>query len=238
MVGTMGETVHRHATLIAVVAALLATLLPFGLYVDELFVTFLHEASHGLAAILTGGSLRSFYLHADTSGMAMTSGGFRPLILVAGYMGGCLWGGALLVAARRRGLEKAVCWALCAFLLGFTLLYIRNAFGFATGLGMAGFFGAVAARGHGWQLALLLNFLAMRSILNSLEDVKTLTFYATRTGHVPVTDASLMSAEYSAGLVPPLVFALGIGAASVCALGAFLYAAWRVERKTAVEEAF
>jgi len=233
----MGDFVHRNATAIAVVAAFLATLLPRGLYVDELFVTFLHEASHGLAAILTGGSLHRFYLNADTSGMAMTSGGFRPLILAAGYMGGCLWGGALLVAARRRGLEKAVCFALCAFMLGFTLLYIRNLFGFATGLGMAGFFGLVAARGAGWQLALLLNFLALRSILNALVDLKTLVIYGSRmTGTVPVTDASLMSAEYTAGLVPPLVFALAIGGLSLAALGAFLVFAWKLERGGAATE--
>lgn len=229
----MGDFVHRHATAIAVVAAFLATLLPRGLYVDELFVTFLHEASHGLAAILTGGSLHKFYLEPNTSGMALTSGGFRPLILAAGYMGGCLWGGALLVAARRRGLEKAVCWALCGFMAIFTLMYIRNGFGFLTGAAMAGFFGLVAARGAGWQLALLLNFLALRSILNALVDLKTLVIYGARFGPgVPVTDAALMSQEYTAGLVPPLVFAVAIGGLSLAALGGFLFAAWKVERAT------
>lgn len=231
----LSTTVHRHATPIAVVAAVVASLLPFGLWFDELFVTFLHEASHGLAAILTGGSLREFYLHANGSGLAYTSGGFRPLIIAAGYLGGCLWGGALLVAARQRGLEKAVCWALCAFFAVFTLLYVRNVFGFVAASGMSAFFGWVALRGAGWQLALLLNFLAMRSILKALVDLKWLLLYATAPGLAPLTDAKIMSDTYTGGLVPPLFFALGIAALSIGALAAFLFAAWQVERRTSPE---
>lgn len=56
----------------------------------RLFVVFLHELSHGLAAYLTGGKLVSFYLVAQEGALALTAGGSRFVILNAGYLGSLL----------------------------------------------------------------------------------------------------------------------------------------------------
>ncbi len=54
--------------------------------------TFFHEISHGLAALLTGGSIRNITLSFDGSGVCTTSGGLRFLISFSGYAGSALWG--------------------------------------------------------------------------------------------------------------------------------------------------
>src|SRR5688572_17239803 len=90
-------------------------------YPFRLFVTFLHEASHGLAALLTGGSIDRLIIAPDTSGLAYTRGGFRPLVVLGGYLGSCVWGGALLVASRRAGWEKPILLGLAGFMILFTL---------------------------------------------------------------------------------------------------------------------
>jgi hypothetical protein len=197
-------------------------------YPLKLFVTWLHEASHGLAALLTGGSIDYFTIAPDTSGLCRTRGGFRPLINVAGYLGACVWGGALLVASRRRGWEKPVLYALGAFIGIFTLLFTRNVFGFTVGLLLAGFFIGAVRRGPAWMHGPLLAFLAVANCFNAFGDVFTLL---TISSHAPAafTDARNMSYELTAGLVPPIVFALGMAAGAVAIFLAFLRLALRGE---------
>jgi hypothetical protein len=210
---------QRHSLWLAVALSVLLSLLGLHLWVDELFVTFMHEASHGLAAILTGGRLASFTISPDASGLAFTVGGFRPLVLTAGYAGSCLWGGVLLVAARKPGWEKTVLFVLSGFLLAFTVLFVRNFFGFGVGLALGAFFGWAGYKGKGWQLSLLLSFLAVQSSMFALKDLSVLI----RAGTMPVTtDASLMSRELTFGLVPPLVCAVGIAAIAVVIFVVFL----------------
>lgn len=224
--GMAASFIQRHTIWLAVGLSVLLSALGLSLYVDELFVTFLHEASHGLAAILTGGQLHRFIVSPDTSGRAFTSGGFAPLIVTAGYVGSCLWGGVLLVAARQRGWEKAVLFTLAAFFIGFTFLFVRNAFGFAVGLGWGAFFAWAGYHGKNWQLSMLLCFLAVQSSLYALKDL----FSLVRLANTPVmTDAAIMSRMFSFGMVPPVVFALGISAIAVVVFLFFLRLALKGE---------
>lgn len=216
---------QTHYFWIAAVVALFFTLTGTSLWVDQLLVTFLHESSHGLAAIFTGGRLQQFSVSPDCSGLAFTTGGFRPLILVAGYMGGCAWGGAMLLAARARGLARPILFALSLFMLAFTICFTRNLFGIVVGLGWGAFFGWAAWKGRGWQLSLLLSFLAVRNSINALVDLRDLVWISGRSS--TVTDASLMSMELTHGLIPAIVFALMIGLASFTVFGFFLYLAFR-----------
>jgi len=54
--------------------------------------TFFHEISHGLAALLTGGTIHNITLNFNGSGVCTTSGGTRFLIAFSGYAGSALWG--------------------------------------------------------------------------------------------------------------------------------------------------
>ncbi len=70
-------------------------------YPVRLFVTFIHEAGHSLAALLSGGQVHGFTVSPDGSGLAATSGGNPALILPAGYLGAALFGSLLFFLTNR-----------------------------------------------------------------------------------------------------------------------------------------
>jgi hypothetical protein len=106
----------------------------FVVYPLKIFVVFLHEISHGLAALATGGSIRAIGLTFDEGGVCVTEGGSRFLILNAGYLGSLLWGALLLVLAARSRHRRVIVGAIGGFTLLVTLLFVRSAFGLAYGL--------------------------------------------------------------------------------------------------------
>src|SRR5436853_4850243 len=68
-------------------------------YPFTLFVTFIHEGSHALAALLTGNSVSSLSVYPDASGLTytITDGTFsRILVSSAGYLGAMAYGALLL----------------------------------------------------------------------------------------------------------------------------------------------
>ncbi len=75
---------------------------PFMAPVD-LFLIAWHEAMHAVGAWLTGGSVTSIEVRAR-DGATWTSGGWFPVISMAGYIGTSLWGAGLLASARRPSL--------------------------------------------------------------------------------------------------------------------------------------
>lgn len=103
---------------------------PF-VYPFRLFVVFLHEASHGVAAFLTGGQVLSIGLGADEGGVCVTRGGWPFVILNAGYLGSLLWGVAFLALGENRRNAPPVLGAIGAFALVAAALYVRTPFGFA-----------------------------------------------------------------------------------------------------------
>jgi len=54
--------------------------------------SYFHEISHGIAAILTGGSVLRIQLFANGAGLCTTQGGIGFAISFAGYAGATLWG--------------------------------------------------------------------------------------------------------------------------------------------------
>lgn len=57
--------------------------------------TFYHELSHGLAAMATFGRIRRIYLKLNGEGVCVTVGGWRLVVLLAGYAGAVVWGGLI-----------------------------------------------------------------------------------------------------------------------------------------------
>jgi hypothetical protein len=104
----------------------------------KLFVVMLHEISHGLAALATGGAIEKIVITPDLGGACYCGGGDAFLTLSAGYLGSLLWGVALVLLATR--LERTASWVTGAIglLVGLvTVAYVRNPFGLAFGLGFA-----------------------------------------------------------------------------------------------------
>ena len=77
-------------------------------YPLKIFVVFMHEVSHGLAAIVTGGKIVGLQINPQQGGHALTQGGSRFWTLTAGYLGSLLWGGLILLLAARTHLDKAI----------------------------------------------------------------------------------------------------------------------------------
>jgi len=71
------------------------------LYPITLLVTFLHEFGHALGALITGGEVVSVQINSDGSGMTMTRGGSRAIILMGGYIGSALLGNLLFFLGTR-----------------------------------------------------------------------------------------------------------------------------------------
>ena len=68
------------------------------IYPLKIFVVFLHEVSHAMAAVATGGSVERILLDPHQGGAAYTVGGNGFLTLSAGYLGSLLWGVLFILA--------------------------------------------------------------------------------------------------------------------------------------------
>jgi hypothetical protein len=143
----------------------------FVVYPFRLFVVFLHEVSHGLAAIATGGSIVSIGLSFDEGGVCLTRGGWPFLILNAGYLGSLLWGALFLLLGGRRTRARSAIAVVGAFTLVVTLVYVRTLFGFFYGLLTAFVLLAVATKLKPAVSETLLAAIGATSVLYAVWDI-------------------------------------------------------------------
>jgi len=143
----------------------------FVVYPFRLFVVFLHEISHGLAAVVTGGSVVSIGLSFDEGGVCLTRGGWPFLILNAGYLGSLLWGALFLLLGGRRTRARAAIAVVGAFTLVVTLVYVRTLFGFFYGLLTAFVLLAVATKLKPAVSETLLAAIGATSVLYAVWDI-------------------------------------------------------------------
>lgn len=76
--------------------------------------TWLHEISHGLAAIATGGSIVGITLGFDGAGQAVTRGGSAVVTTFCGYAGAPVLAGLLYAAASLRGTASRLAFVVAA----------------------------------------------------------------------------------------------------------------------------
>ena len=91
-------------------------------YPLKLFVVLLHEASHGLAALATGGRIEEIRVYAEEGGRTTTTGGNGFVITSAGYLGSMLLGSAILLVATRTRLSQ---WLAALIGIGVVTLAFR-----------------------------------------------------------------------------------------------------------------
>ena len=195
------------------------------LYPVRAFVVLLHELGHTAAALLTGGKVERIELSADLGGVCWSRGGWRLLVLPAGYLGSMLFGGAILVAAARTRNDRLLAALVGLTVLALTIVLVRTLFGIGFGL----VFGVALLCCAYWlpQAAndVLLRFLGLASVLYAVTDIKEDLVART----VPGSDAYAMSREL---FLPPFFWGLLWMALAVVAAGAFLYLASQGEAKS------
>ncbi len=185
--------------LIATVITIALWFIPYAdylVYPIRLFVTFVHEGSHVLAALLTGGSVESMTVSPDTSGLVTfryTNAISQLITSSAGYLGTTAFGVLLLVLIRRAYSARIVLAASAGFVGLMTVLFgllapIWNVFSASVSFGSVAFtvvsgvvltagLLAIARYASARAAQFAMSFLAVQCILNALFDLKTV-FYA------------------------------------------------------------
>lgn len=191
------------------------------LYPLRLFVVLLHEASHAVAAVATGGRVDSILITPDEGGLCYCPGGDAFLTLSAGYLGSLGWGALIFWAGFRKGAwGRGLAAVIGLGVLALSVLYLRHPFGLAFGLAMgAGLLAAarwLSAAANGWALAAL----GLTSVFYAILDIKSDVLDRP---HLP-SDAAML-AELTG--VPTVVWGLLWTAAALGVAWALLRAAWR-----------
>ena len=216
----------RPQAMTLLVAAALSVLLWFIPYAEvltypfKIFVTFIHEGGHALAALLTGHTVYSLSVAMNGSGATHTSAPSglisQFVIASAGYVGAMVFGALLLVLIRRATAARIVLLSSAGFVFALTAIFglIVPLFWFDAWSGIpftvvAGTFISVAlvliARFASARVAtFFVSFLAVQCALNALFDLKTVLFLSSPFGPSVSTDAANMA---QATGIPALLWA-------------------------------
>lgn len=210
--------------LLAAVISIALWFIPFAeifSYPFRIFVTFIHEGGHAIAALLTGNSVQSLSVAMDGSGETYTAqGGWFSQMFVssAGYIGAMTYGALLLVLIRRAVAARIVLLGSAAIVLALTVIFgvVKPLFAgtwlslsglpftlFAGVLLSVGLF-AVARVASARFAAFLVSLLAVQCVLNALLDLKTVFFLSSPFAATVPTDAVNM---YKATGVPAIFWA-------------------------------
>ena len=143
-------------------------------YPLKIFVVLLHEWSHAVALLATGGTLERIELNPMQGGATFGHGGSAFLTLSAGYLGSLLWGGLMVMGAQAKRVRPELLNGLIGgAVVALTLLYVRSLFGIVFGLL---FGGAMMLSGRYipsiWNRRVLLT-LGLTSCLYAILDIKS-----------------------------------------------------------------
>jgi Peptidase M50B-like len=178
-------------------------------YPFRIFVTFIHEGGHAIAALLTGNTVESLSVAMNASGETYTTkGGLISQILVssAGYIGATSYGVLLLFLIRRAVAARVVLVGSAALILALTIVYgLWSPFTIVAGILLSLGLLAIAKYASPRVATFFVSFLAVQCVLNALLDLKTVFFLSTPLGPSVPTDAMNMA---NATGIPALFWAI------------------------------
>lgn len=211
--------------------------LDFITYPLRLFVTFVHEAGHSLAALLTGGQVVGFLVSPNGSGLATTAGGTRAIILPAGYLGAALFGSLLFYTVNRYPRFAGSMAALLGVGMAlFTVMFARPdesgiplALMLGVGIGMLLMY--IGLKANQLITLVFLNVLAVMTALNAVLDVWYLTRAIDASRGLVQNDAVAFSQQVTP-LVPPTMIAFIWALTAMAMFGmALYYGIWKPLRQ-------
>lgn len=217
-------------------------------YPLQLFATFVHEGSHVLATLMTGGAVQSLTVSPDTSGVvwSMTNSWLSGLIVSsAGYLGTTLFGILLLIWFRYNYSSRNALYFSSGFVALMTVVFgllapMWNMFSLKVGLFdiaftvisgavLAGGLFAIAKYASMKWVNFSLAFLAVQCLLNAIFSLKTLFLIsATTNSH---SDAVNMA---QATGIPAIAWVLIwiVGSVIMISVGLRLYAVSQKSKNT------
>jgi hypothetical protein len=209
--------------LIAATISVLLWFIPYAevlTYPFRIFVTFIHEGGHALAALLTGNSVASLSVATNASGETYTTqGGLISQVLISssGYLGSMAFGALLLVLIRKTIAARIVLLGSGLFIFALTIIFglIKPIFSWAptwSGIPFTLVAGTTIAAGliliarfaSARVATFFVSFLAVQCVLNALFDLKTVFFLSTPFAPAVPTDAVNMA---NATGIPSLLWA-------------------------------
>jgi hypothetical protein len=173
----------------------------------RLFVTYIHEIGHALAALATLGGVNRVALDWSGSGVTFTQGGLGFLISSAGYLTTTLYGAGLLLFLRRERNARIAAIGTGAALLFVTVFFGGNILAWLCGLvfGVGCLF--LGAKAKPRLVHFVMSFIAVQCLLNAFYDLRTLLYLSAFDPAFP-TDAWNMS-QATGGFLPPVFWAAG-----------------------------
>lgn len=177
-------------------------------YPFRIFVTFIHEGGHAIAALLTGNTVASMSVAPNASGETYTTyGGLFSEVLIssAGYIGAMSFGALLLVLIRKAIQARVVLLASGVLIFALTMIFglIKPLWSFS---GLAGIpftllagvllsigLVVIARFGSARVATFFVSFLAVQCVLNALFDLKTVFFLSSPFAPAVPTDAVNMA---------------------------------------------
>ena len=211
--------------LLAAILSIALWFIPFAeilSYPFRIFVTFIHEGGHAIAALVTGNSVQSLSVAMNGSGETYTTQGglfSQMLVASAGYIGAMTYGALLLVLIRRSVAARLVLVGSAAVVFALTTIFgvvkpiMAGTWGSLGGLPFTllagvlisvGLF-AVARFASARVATFLVSFLAVQCVLNALLDLKTVFFLSSPFATTVPTDALNMA---NATGVPAIVWSI------------------------------
>jgi hypothetical protein len=197
-------------------------------YPFRIFVTFIHEGGHAIAALLTGNSVASLSVAMNASGETYTTQGGRlaqMFVASAGYIGAMAYGALLLVLIRRAVAARIVLLGSAVLIFGLTMIFglikplVSGVPGALTGVPFTLLAGVLLTMGL-FAIArftkprvamFFVSLLAVQCVLNALLDLKTVFFLSSPFAPSVPNDAVNMA---NATGLPALLWAVvWIGAA-------------------------
>jgi hypothetical protein len=189
-------------------------------YPFRIFVTFIHEGGHALAALLTGNSVASLSIATNASGETYTSQGgalSQMFVASAGYLGSMAFGALLLVLIRKAVAARIVLIGSAALVFALTAIYglikpamtgvVSSALPFTILAGTLLSVGLIVIAKYTTArvASFFVSLLAVQCILNALLDLKTVFFLSSPFAPSVPTDAVNMA---NATGIPAMVWAV------------------------------
>jgi hypothetical protein len=147
----------------------------WAVYPLKILVVFFHELSHGLMAVITGGSIKEIRVVAAQGGVCVTAGGNRFLTLSAGYLGSLTLGGIILVLATRTRQDQLIATVIGGLIIIISLLFVRPIISFGILFGLLSGMAMIAAGKYLSEESneFILKVIGLTSCLYAILDIKS-----------------------------------------------------------------